>query len=100
MFKNLKKKQACELMKCDNSSSLRVVVSATAEVQEIFAEFSIRGVFSAPWLAPSQEMKTKEAKLRSQPFSHEGSRTLRSGGRPGSRFHEQQVAPLRVEDKE
>lgn len=103
MLKNLKKekeKQACELMKWNNSSSLRVVVSATAEVQEIFTEFSIMGVFSAPWLAPSQEIKTKEAKLRSQPLSHEGSRTLRSGRRPGSGFQEQQVAPLRVEDEE
>ena len=98
------------MMKWNNSSFLRAVLSATAEVQdifaefkkkkEIFAEFSIRGVFSAPWLAPSQEMKTKEAKLHSQPLSHEGSRTHRSGGRPGSLFHEQQVAPLRVEDKE
>lgn len=95
-----KEKQVCELMKWNNSSSLRAVVSATAEVQEIFAKFSIRGVFSAPWLTPSQEMKTKEAKLHSQPLSHEGSRTHRSGGRPGSRFHKQQVAPLRVEDEE
>lgn len=37
--KKQKEKQVCELMKWNNSSSLRAVVSATAEVQEIFAEF-------------------------------------------------------------
>ena len=57
------------MMKGNNSSSLRVVVSATAEVQEIFAEFSIRGVFSVPWLAPSgnEDKRGKATLTATQP---------------------------------
>lgn len=64
-----KKRQTRELMNQDNALSLRVVVSGTVEVQEIFAEFTMATMYRVSCLpsgwVQSRKIKMREVKLPS-----------------------------------